>query len=332
MVDGHELYVSASIGVSMYPQDGTNMENLIKNADVAMYHVKGQGKNNYQFYSDDMNTLYYQKLSLDTGIHRALENDEFSLVYQPQINLKTGDIVGVEALLRWHDPEHGDISPSEFIPFAEETGLIVTIGEWVLNTALSELKRWRDSGIPDIRMSVNMSARHLADDNIVKTITKILAKNNLPGSCLEIEITENAIMGDMDSVIHKLKDLSDRGVTIAIDDFGTGYSSLSYLHKLPIQTLKIDRAFLKESRFTNDDHTIVETIVAMGKGLNLNVIAEGIETQKQLEYLRELKCNEAQGFLFGKPLTADLVIQLLVQDPYTVRDANMMTANNHQTH
>jgi len=332
IIDCHELYVSASIGVSMFPQDGTNMESLIKNADVAMYHVKGQGKNNYQFYSNDMNTPYYQKLSLDTGIHRALENNEFSLVYQPQVNLKTGDIVGVEALLRWHDPEHGDISPSEFIPFAEETGLIITIGEWVLNTALSELKRWRNSGVPNIRMSINMSARHLADDNVVETINNILAKNNLPGSCLEIEITENAIMSDMESIVRKLKELSSRGVTIAIDDFGTGYSSLSYLHKLPIQTLKIDRAFLKESRFTHDDHTIVETIVAMAKGLNLNVIAEGIETQKQFEYLRDLKCNEAQGFLFGKPLSAELVMQMLVLDPYTAHDANLILSSQHQTH
>jgi len=316
MVDGHELYVSASIGISMYPQDGTNMDTLIKNADVAMYHVKDQGKNGYKFFSDDMNTPYTRSLSLDTGIHKALANDEFNLLYQPQVDLKTGEIIGVEALLRWEHPEHGTISPSEFIPFAEETGLIVDIGNWVIKTALKELKNWTDAGLPQIRMSVNISTRHLAEKDIVKTINSALKETNTPGNCLEIEITENAIMDDMDSVVQKLKKLACNGVTIAIDDFGTGYSSLSYLHKLPIHTLKIDRAFLQDSNFTNTDHTIVDTIVAMAKGLHLNVIAEGVETQKQLDYLRELECNQAQGFLFGKPFTSEIISQLLIQEPF----------------
>ncbi len=316
MVDGHELYVSTSIGISLYPQDGINMDTLIKNADIAMYHVKGQGKNGYQFYSNDMNKPYFKHLSMETGIHKALENEQFSLVYQPQINLKTGDIVGVEALLRWEHPEHGNISPSEFIPFAEESGLIVKIGEWVLETALKELKGWRDAGLPEIRMSINMSARHIAEKNFVQSIRTILRRHELPGDALEIEITENAIMDDMDDIVRKLKQLADMDVTIAIDDFGTGYSSLSYLHKLPIQTLKIDRTFLKESRYAKDDHTIVNTIVAMAKGLHLNVIAEGVETRSQLDYLREIECNEAQGFLFGKPLTPDIISQLLIQEPY----------------
>ncbi len=315
-VDGHELYVSTSIGISLYPQDGINMDTLIKNADIAMYHVKGQGKNGYQFYSNDMNKPYFKNLSMETGIHKALEQEQFSLVYQPQINLKTGDIVGVEALLRWEHPEHGNISPSEFIPFAEESGLIVKIGEWVLETALNELKGWRDAGLPEIRMSINMSARHIAEKSFVSSIRNILRRLELPGDALEIEITENAIMDDMDDIVRKLKQLADMDVTIAIDDFGTGYSSLSYLHKLPIQTLKIDRTFLKESRYAKDDHTIVNTIVAMAKGLHLNVIAEGVETQSQLDYLREIECNEAQGFLFGKPLTPDIISQLLIQEPY----------------
>ena len=320
-VDGHELYVSTSIGISLYPQDGINMDTLIKNADIAMYHVKGQGKNGYQFYSNDMNKPYFKNLSMETGIHKALEQEQFSLVYQPQINLKTGDIVGVEALLRWEHPEHGNISPSEFIPFAEESGLIVKIGEWVLETALNELKGWRDAGLPEIRMSINMSARHIAEKSFVPSIRNILRRLELPGDALEIEITENAIMDDMDDIVRKLKQLADMDVTIAIDDFGTGYSSLSYLHKLPIQTLKIDRTFLKESRYAKDDHTIVNTIVAMAKGLHLNVIAEGVETQSQLDYLREIECHEAQGFLFGKPLTPDIISQLLIQEPYATPSA-----------
>lgn len=315
-IDGHELYVSASIGIALYPQDGTHMDSLIKHADVAMYHVKGQGKNGYQFYSNEMNVPYFEKLSLDTGIHRALDNNEFNLVYQPQINLRTGEIVGVEALLRWDHPEHGPVSPAEFIPFAEESGMIVDIGEWVIKSACAELSRWLSAGLPEIRMSVNISARQLMEDRIVNSILRILKDYDVPGHCLELEITENAIMDDMDSVIRKLKELSHHGITIAIDDFGTGYSSLSYLHKLPIHTLKIDRTFLKESRINKGDNTIINTIVAMAKGLKLNVIAEGVESQQQLDYLREIECSEAQGFLFGKPLPPDIISQLLIQEPY----------------
>ncbi|MFV2004485.1 MAG: EAL domain-containing protein [Gammaproteobacteria bacterium] len=315
-VDGHELYVSASIGIALYPQDGNNIDSLIKHADVAMYHVKGQGKNGYQFYSNEMNVPYIKKLSLDTGIHKALENNEFNLVYQPQVNLRTGEIVGVETLLRWNHPEHGAIPPAEFIPFAEESGLIVDIGHWVLKTACAELSRWRAAGLPEIRLAINISARQLMEDDIVKNVTGVLKDYDIPGHCLELEITENAIMDDMDSVIRKLKELSLSKVNIAIDDFGTGYSSLSYLHKLPIQTLKIDRTFLKENRINKGDNTIINTIVAMAKGLNLNVIAEGVESQAQLDYLREIECTEAQGFLFGKPLPPDVISQLLLQEPY----------------
>lgn len=318
VVDGHELYVSVSIGIAMYPQDGTNMESLIKHADVAMYHVKGKGKNGYQFYSNDMNTPYFQNLSMDTGIHKALENNEFKLVYQPQINLKSGEIVGVEALLRWEHPEHGIISPCEFIPFAEESGLIVEVGHWVLRSALAELSRWKTAGLPSVRMSINMCARQLVEKNIISVIKQTLKEFDLPGHALEIEITENTIMDDMDSIVRKLKELSEYGVTIAIDDFGTGYSSLSYLHRLPIQTLKIDRTFLKENRFSKGDNTIVNTIVAMAKGLQLNVVAEGVETQAQLDYLRGIDCNEAQGFLFGKPLQPEIIAQLLIQEPQTM--------------
>ncbi|MBL4710989.1 MAG: EAL domain-containing protein [Gammaproteobacteria bacterium] len=333
IVDGHELYVSASIGIALYPQDGTNIENLIKHADVAMYHVKGQGKNGYQFYSNEMNEPYIENLSLDTGIHKALDNDEFKLVYQPQINLRTGEIVGVEALLRWEHPEHGLIAPAEFIPFAEESGLIVDIGLWVLKTACAELNRWRLAELPEIRMSINISARQLMEDSIVQDIFSTIKAYDIPGNCLELEITENAIMDDMDSIIRKLKELSTQGITIAIDDFGTGYSSLSYLHKLPIQTLKIDRTFLQESHITKGDNTIINTIVAMAKGLDLNVIAEGVETQTQLDYLRKIECSEAQGFLFGKPLAPEIIAQLLIQEPFaTPSNQRDSTKSSHWHH
>jgi diguanylate cyclase (GGDEF)-like protein/PAS domain S-box-containing protein len=332
-IEDNELYVSASIGIAIYPRDGTNMDSLIKHADIAMYHVKDTGKNNYKFYSNDMTTPYFQNLSLETGIRRALDNDEFHLMYQPQINIKTGEIVGVEALLRWEHPEHGSITPAEFIPFAEETGMIVEIGHWVLRNACAELKRWRDAGLPEIRMSINMSARQLAEKTIVKHVSGVLRDFGIPGHCLEIEITENTIMNDMDSVVHKLKELSKKGVYIAIDDFGTGYSSLSYLHKLPIQTLKIDRAFIKEVNMKHSHNSIINTIVAMAKGLNLNVIAEGVETQQQLEYLQEIDCSEAQGFLFGKPLAADVISQLLIQEPYAAPNSESgLHSNRHRTH
>lgn len=322
LIDNNELYISASIGISLYPQDGDTMDVLIKHADIAMYHVKGRGKNGYQFYTDDMNTPYYQNLSLDTGIHNALEFEEFNLLYQPQVNVKTGKIIGVEALLRWEHKEHGCILPSEFIPFAEETGLIIEIDDWVLKNALSQMGQWVKSDLPEIRMSINISARHLNEANFVKKITQALNKFGVPGHCLELEITENALMNDMEGVIKKLKQLRALNISIAIDDFGTGYSSLTYLHKLPIHTLKIDRSFLQEDRFSNEDHTIVNTIVAMAKGLKLNVIAEGIETQRQLDYLREIDCNEAQGYLFGRPLSAKIISQMVMQKPFALPESN----------
>ena len=330
VIENNELYVSASIGISLYPQDGSDMDTLIKNADIAMYHVKGHGKNGYQFFSDDMDTPYSKNLSLDTGIHNALQFEQFKLLYQPQINVKSGKIIGVEALLRWDHPKHGQISPNEFIPFAEETGLIIEIDNWVLNNAIFKISQWMKAGLPEIRMAINVSARHLAEDDFVEKIVGKLNKFDVPGRCIELEITENAIMDDMDGVIRKLKQLHGLGISIAIDDFGTGYSSLTYLHKLPIHTLKIDRTFLQDERFANNDHTIVNTIVAMATGLNLNVIAEGIETQRQLDYLREIGCNEAQGFLIGRPMEENIIEKILKQNSFSLHDINKPGLSSHR--
>ncbi len=305
IVDNRELYISASIGIAIYPQDGENNESLIKHADVAMYHVKGRGKNGFQFYAHDMNGPYIEQLSLETGINNALKKNEFELVFQPQLNLNTGKIVGVETLLRWNHPEQGIIYPSEFIPFAEESGLIVDIGSWVIKTACAEFNRWRLAGMENMRLAINISTRQLMQDNIVKEIIDLIHAYNIPGECLELEITENAIMDDLCSIVQKLNALRAHNINIAIDDFGTGYSSLSYLHKLPIQTLKIDRTFLKEDLINNGNKTIINTIVAMAKVLDLNVIAEGVESQTQLEYLRDIECYEAQGYLLGRPIPSE---------------------------
>lgn len=305
IVDNRELYISASIGIAIYPQHGENHESLIKHADVAMYHVKGRGKNGFQFYAHDMNGPYLEQLSLETGINNALKKNEFELVFQPQLNLNTGKTVGVETLLRWNHPKQGIIYPSEFIPFAEESGLIIDIGSWVIKTACAEFNRWRRAGMINLRLAINISTRQLMQDNIVKEIIDLITTYNIPGECLELEITENAIMDDLSSVVQKLSALRAHNINIAIDDFGTGYSSLNYLHELPIQTLKIDRTFLKEDLINKGSKTIINTIVAMAKVLDLNVIAEGVESQVQLDYLRDIECYEAQGYLLGRPIPSE---------------------------
>ena len=313
-IDNHELFISVSIGISLFPNDGETIDGLVKNADIAMYHTKSRGKNNYQFYSQSMNASFSERLSLESSMRKALERDEFRVFYQPQLNIRTGRIVGVEALIRWQHPTLGLLPPSEFIPLAEETGLIVPIGEWAMRTACVQTKAWLNAGIPPIRLAVNLSAQQIEQSHFVEKIMQILRETGLNVGLLELEITESMIMQDVENTIVKLRKLSMAGVKISIDDFGTGYSSLSYLKKFPIHTLKIDQSFVRDlTKDLSGDASIVTAIIAMAKGLRLNIIAEGVETEKQLELLQAMDCDEMQGFLFSWPLSVDDATKLLTE-------------------
>jgi diguanylate cyclase (GGDEF)-like protein/PAS domain S-box-containing protein len=307
----HELFASVSIGISLFPNDGEAIDSLVKNADIAMYHAKAHGRSNYQFYSHTMNATFSERLSLENAMRRALERREFTVFYQPQVSVESGAITGMEALIRWQHPTRGLLPPSEFIPLAEETGLIVPIGEWVLRTACAQAGAWREMGLPLARLAVNLSGAQIEQPDSIENIMQILQESGLPASALEIEITESVIMKDVENTIAKLVMLSACGVKIGIDDFGTGYSSLSYLKKFPIHTLKIDQSFVHDISRDPSGTSIVTAIIAMAKGLKLNIVAEGVETQKQLSFLRALECDEMQGFLFSWPLTAEEATRVL---------------------
>jgi len=322
-IDNHELFVSTSIGISQYPEDGQTMESLIKHADIAMYSVKGKGKNGYEFYHLDMLDVYSKHLSLENDLRRALDDNQFKIYYQPQINIETNEVVAMEALIRWQHPERGLISPSEFIELAEETHLIKEIGDWVLENACAELKRWRDMGLTNVRIAINVSSIQLEQDNFVEKVIGILRKNDIPGDHLEIEITENTLMHDTDDGIQKLTELSSHDIKIAIDDFGTGYSSLNYLKRLPIDTLKIDQSFIRDMSNSEEDSSIIKAIIAMAKGLNLNIISEGVETQAQLEQLKAWRCKNMQGFLFGRPMPDSQAVDVLKNNDLMLKHAAM---------
>ncbi|MEE4377104.1 MAG: EAL domain-containing protein [Candidatus Competibacteraceae bacterium] len=316
IVENHELFLGVSIGIVLFPEHGSTMEDLIQHADIAMYHCKAQNKGGYEFYTSHMNKTFSESLSLETSLRKALETEQFAVFYQPQIDISSGAIVGMEALIRWNHPLRGIISPAEFISLAEETGLIVSLGEWIMRTACLELKRWRDSGLTSVRLAVNLSAKQVEQPNFVEKMIEVLNEYDIPGQMIELEITESVIMKDMNSVIQKLSQLSNRGIHIAIDDFGTGYSSLSYLEQLPINTIKIDRSFLRNVKSTTHKSSVIAAIVAMAKGLERNMIAEGVETETQVEYLRTLGCREMQGFLFSKPLGAEAAMRLMLGNPF----------------
>ena len=300
----HELVMSASIGIAVCPADGKDVEQLLGNADVAMYHAKEQGRNNYQFYSPAMNAEAFQKLSLENNLRKALEREEFVLHYQPLVSVESGAVVGAEALIRWQHPDMGVVSPLEFIPLAEETGLIVPISEWVLNRACIQAAAWQHLGAQPVKVSVNLSGVNIRQDAMPQTVARALAASGLDPACLKLELTESVLMRDVEATLAVLKKLSDMGVQLCIDDFGTGYSSFSYLRRFPLHTLKIDRSFVRDVPGHEDVAAITRAIIAMGHSLKLNVVAEGVETRPQLDYLRELGCDEYQGYLFSAAIPA----------------------------
>jgi diguanylate cyclase (GGDEF)-like protein/PAS domain S-box-containing protein len=310
-VDGHELHITTSIGVSVYPEDGLDAETLIKNADTAMYQAKENGRQGFQFFKPVMNARAVERQSLEQSLRRALERHEFELHYQPKINLKTAMIVGVEALIRWSHPSRGPLSPTQFIPIAEDCGLILPIGNWVLRQACQQAKAWKNSGIHGLTMAVNVSAVEFGDARFLEQLLGILAETELDPKSLELELTESVLMKRVESTAAILQTLRKSGVQIAIDDFGTGYSSLSYLRKFPIDALKIDQSFVRQISTGGDDAVIVTAVISMARSLKLRVIAEGVETEAELEFLRAHRCDEAQGYYFSRPVPADELVHLL---------------------
>jgi len=303
LLGDNEFYVTCSIGISVYPRDGRDASTLIKSGDTAMYHAKERGKNTFQFFSADMNDRALKRLTLETGLRQALERSEFLLYYQPQVDLSTGEVVGAEALLRWNRAGVGIVGPAEFIPVAEETGMIVPIGEWILWSACSQANLWQQSENP-VRVSVNLSARQFREPGFVRAIANVLEETRLEPSLLELELTESVLMEDVDGAIAKAHDLRAMGVLLSIDDFGTGYSSMTYLKRFPINELKIDRSFIGDIPANTDDAAITKAIIAMARSLNVEVVAEGVETKAQIDFLTELGCHRAQGFYLGRAVPA----------------------------
>jgi diguanylate cyclase (GGDEF)-like protein/PAS domain S-box-containing protein len=300
---GQEIVMSASIGLSLFPNDAKDPDDLIRNADTAMYSAKRMGRSNYQFYTDDLNLQMRERLIIEHGLRLAEQRNELQLLYQPKISLGQGSIMGFEALVRWHHPTLGLIPPARFIPIAEETGLIVQIGEWVLRTACEQVRAWRDEGL-HLRVSVNLSARQFRQENLAQTIYRILSETKVPPRYLELEITESDVMENAESAIATLDELKSKGVDISIDDFGTGYSSLSYLKRFPLDVLKIDRSFVRDVPTNGDDAAIVVAIIALARSMDIRVVAEGVETQSQAEFLNRSGCDFAQGYYFSPPVPA----------------------------
>ncbi|MEG4245526.1 EAL domain-containing protein [Microcoleus sp. MON2_D6] len=312
--EGLELYIKASLGIALAPYDGEDAETLLKNADAAMYKAKQKGRNNYQFYTQAIGSKVSEDLNLENHLYKALKNSEFVLHYQPQINLNTGKIVGMEALIRWQHPERGLIPPDRFIPLAEETGLICQIDEWVMRTACLQNRAWQLLGLPPMRIAVNLSARQFLQPHTVQTIAEILSETKLNPEYLEIEITESIAMTDVSFTVSVLQQLQDMGINISLDDFGTGYSSLWSLKNFPLNNLKIDKSFVADLVTGSSGATIVKLAIALGQGLNLQVIAEGVETAEQLAFLRSHKCDMGQGYFFSKPIPAAAITQLCLEN------------------
>jgi diguanylate cyclase (GGDEF)-like protein len=311
-VQGHEVFMTASMGIAYYPKDAPNVIDLIRNADAALYSAKKSGGNVFSFYSPKMNEASVERLITKSKLKRAFERDELLVHYQPKYNLETGEVFGAEALVRWELPERGLILPSDFIPLAEETSLIIEIGEWVLDKVCEDFRIWQRSVGSPGRVSVNLSLKQLRQLNFISRIGSILRSHEISPTSLELEITETTLMENPERTIHLLDQLYGLGLHLAIDDFGTGYSSLSALQQFPISTLKIDRSFVRNIATNPDDATIVDTIVQMGRNLNMDVVAEGVEDESQLNFLQKLGCTYVQGLLFGDPMSADNYLELLL--------------------
>ncbi|MDJ0895192.1 MAG: EAL domain-containing protein [Alphaproteobacteria bacterium] len=311
VVSGHDIHSSASVGITLCPGDSSDPDDLLKNADMAMYRAKSTGRNSYEFFSREMNQAIQSKLNLERELRRAISEEGFEVHYQPQIDLTTGQIIGAEALVRWRHRERGLVSPMEFIPVAEETGLIVPLGNWVLKRACADAMDWRQRGLPALRVAVNASPQQFRDENLTAIVEDCLTETGLPANALELEITENVLMQNARAVTVNMGRLHKRGVSIAIDDFGTGYSSLTYLKRFVVDKMKIDRAFVNEIGVDPNDTAIVKAVISLARSLGITVIAEGVETEAQAEFLKEQGCHQAQGFHYGRPVPADQFIEHL---------------------
>jgi len=329
-VDGNELFLTGSIGISMFPENGETADLLIKNADTAMYYTKEQGKNSFNCYNRDMSIKHSRMLNMEAEIRKGIKEEQFEVFYQPQVSSIDGGITGVEALLRWNHPEKGLLSPIFFMTVAEETGIIVELGHWILNKAIAEVKQWLDSGLPLDRLAINFSSKQIEQDDFVDNIVNALKKHDFPGEKLEIEITESMLMTNIEQTVDKLNELHRVGVHVAIDDFGTGYSSLSLLQKLPIHRLKIDRSFIHDME-ENADQSIIEAIAHMARGLKLEMVAEGVEEEFQLRYLQELNCPVIQGFYYSQAVPCEEARQLIKDGASIIGSKPLQNNESHKS-
>jgi len=322
-LEGHEVFVSGSVGIAIFPNDGSDMDTLLKNADIAMYHAKEQGKNNFQFYKQSMNAAAFEKLHIENSMRKGIERGEFLIYYQPRMNIHSGEIVALEALLRWNHPEKGLLLPADFIPVAEESGLIIPLGEWILQHVCGQIIQWRENAFfPRIAVSLNISGRQFRQENLVHSMERILVEYSLEPHCLELELTESVMMDDAELTAAMLKRLKQKGFMLSMDDFGTGYSSFNYLKQFPLDIIKIDGSFIQDITKRPEDASIVQAMIAMSRSLDLTVVAEGVETERQMAFLREHGCDEMQGYLLSPPAPPEDVLAFLKKYEFRVRSVD----------
>jgi len=320
--EGQEIFISTSIGISLYPFDACTANDLIKNADGAMYQAKELGRNGYQIYDESLNAKALERSILESQLHRALKDEEFAVYYQPQVSSRTGEVVGIEALVHWNSKDLGMVEPARFLPLAEEIGLVIQIDQWVMRTACRQLKNWLDAGFAPVTLALNISGQHFRKNELLEIVTAVLSESGLDPALLELELTEGVLMAHTEKTVQTLKSLKSMGVKLAIDDFGTGFSSLSYLKRFPVDVLKIDRTFINDITNDPDDAAITLATIEMAHTLKLQVIAEGVETQEQLDFLQKHGCDIYQGFLFSRPVSPGEIPALLIApstQPYPVR-------------